>query len=168
MTILGPYGTLLVRLPQDARDCYQAISHAQRRSVDTLVAPKSHLYLGISHPRVLPNGMEVLAGWGFIYKTVFLQTQQDLASDVQSFDGYFSLATTPFLFGVRGRLRTFAPGRRQTNVIRADTHQSSPMQLYEIIEACSPGPFLAISENAPDRPTWTHWSWDQFLHQQQD
>lgn len=157
------FGTLLVWLPQDARACYQAISHARRRSIDTLMAPKSHLYLGIPHPRVLPDGLEVLTRWGFAYKTVVTQIQQEPRSDLP-FDGYVSLVTMPLLFGVRGKLRTFAPGRRQTNVVRVDTHQDHSQQLYEIIETCSPGPFLEISENPPWRSNWKHWSWNIFMH----
>lgn len=156
------FGTLLLWLPHDMRAGKRAISHMRTRSIDPFMTPKSHLYLGVTHPLLLPEATLMFAQWGFTYKTVFCQIQQELQSDQD--DGYFSLVTTPLLFGVRGKLRTFAAGRRQPNVVRVEKHQHGSRELYEVIEACSPGPFLEISENPPDRSTWKHWPWKVFLH----
>ncbi len=55
-------------------------------------------------------------------------------------------------------MRTLAPGRRQTNVIaqRKREHSKKPYELYGIIEACSPGPFLELF--ARERvPHWDVW-----------
>ena len=66
--------------------------------------------------------------------------------------------TEPVLFGVRGKLRTLAPGRRQVNVIATQKreHSRKPDELYPVIEACSPGPFLELFARYP-RPDWMVW-----------
>jgi N6-adenosine-specific RNA methylase IME4 len=54
--------------------------------------------------------------------------------------------TELLLFGVKGGLRTLKPGRRQVNVIvsRKQEHSRKPDGVYDIIEACSPGPHLEM------------------------
>jgi N6-adenosine-specific RNA methylase IME4 len=62
------------------------------------------------------------------------------------------------LFGIKGNLRTLAPGRRQVNIIRAQKreHSRKPDELYDIIEACSPGPFLELFARGI-RKNWDQW-----------
>jgi N6-adenosine-specific RNA methylase IME4 len=54
--------------------------------------------------------------------------------------------------------RTLAPGRRQTNLIatRKREHSRKPDELYPIIEACSPGPFIELFARG-SRPGWASW-----------
>lgn len=54
--------------------------------------------------------------------------------------------------------RTLAPGRRQVNVIktRKREHSRKPDEIYENIEACSPGPYLELFARG-QRPGWTSW-----------
>jgi N6-adenosine-specific RNA methylase IME4 len=62
------------------------------------------------------------------------------------------------LFGVKGSRRTLAPGRRQVNLFaeRKREHSRKPEQLYDIIEDCSPGPFLELFARHP-RTGWHQW-----------
>ncbi len=67
--------------------------------------------------------------------------------------------TKLLLFGVRGKnARTLAPGRRQVNYLatRKREHSRKPDEQYDIIEACSPGPFLELFARGT-RPGWTYW-----------
>ncbi|MFI5102056.1 MAG: MT-A70 family methyltransferase [Terriglobales bacterium] len=51
------------------------------------------------------------------------------------------------LFGVRGKnARTLGLGRRQVNVIKTQKreHSRKPDEIYDIIEACSSGPYLEL------------------------
>lgn len=43
-------------------------------------------------------------------------------------------------------MRTLDPGRSQVNIIRTQKmeHSRKPDELYEIIEKCSPGPYLEL------------------------
>jgi hypothetical protein len=62
------------------------------------------------------------------------------------------------LFGVRGQLRTRMSGRTQVNIIRTRKreHSRKPHELYAIIEACSPGPFLELFARG-QRADWDQW-----------
>jgi len=124
-----------------------------------LVAEKSHLYLWVPNALVM-EGLEVMRRWGFTYKTnlIWYKVRQDGGPDGRGVGFYFRNVTEMILFGVRGKLRTAPPGRRQTNIIRTRKreHSRKPDELYPIIEACSPGPYLELFARHP-RPNWTQW-----------
>lgn len=72
---------------------------------------------------------------------------------------YFRNVTELILFGIRGTdNRTLSPGRRQVNLIaeRKREHSRKPEQLYEVIEARSPGPHLELFARN-EREFWTQW-----------
>lgn len=54
--------------------------------------------------------------------------------------------------------RTLAPGRRQVNYLatRKREHSRKPDEQYDLIEACSRGPFLELFARGT-RPGWTYW-----------
>jgi len=62
------------------------------------------------------------------------------------------------LFGIRGGMRTLQPGRSQVNIIKSmkREHSRKPDEQYEIIEKCSPAPFLELFARGPRR-NWTVW-----------
>lgn len=63
------------------------------------------------------------------------------------------------LFGVRGKdVRTREAGRRQVNIIKTmkREHSRKPDELYDIVEACSWGPYLELFARGP-REGWTVW-----------
>jgi N6-adenosine-specific RNA methylase IME4 len=51
-----------------------------------------------------------------------------------------------------------APGRRQVNLVasRKREHSRKPDELYDLIEACSPGPYLELFARG-SRPGWSAW-----------
>jgi N6-adenosine-specific RNA methylase IME4 len=55
-------------------------------------------------------------------------------------------------------MRTLAPGRRQVNIIstRKREHSRKPDEQYDLIERCSPGPFLEMFARH-GRENWTSW-----------
>jgi N6-adenosine-specific RNA methylase IME4 len=55
-------------------------------------------------------------------------------------------------------MRTLDAGRRQTNIIttRKREHSRKPDELYSVIEACSPGPYLELFARHP-RKGWVQW-----------
>jgi N6-adenosine-specific RNA methylase IME4 len=71
---------------------------------------------------------------------------------------YFRNTTEMILFGIRGHLRTLAPGRRQVNIIKTmkREHSRKPDELYEIVERCSPGPYLELFARGK-REGWDQW-----------
>src|ERR1043166_6535174 len=125
-----------------------------------LAAPTAHLYLWCPNA-MLPEGLAVLKAWGFTYKSniVWHKIRKDGGSDGRGVGFYFPNATELILFGVRGKnARTLAPGRRQVNLLatRKREHSRKPDEQYEIIEACSPGPFLELFGRGR-RDFWTTW-----------
>jgi N6-adenosine-specific RNA methylase IME4 len=127
--------------------------------VAQLALPQSHLYLWVPNALVL-EGLEVMKRWGFTYKTniVWYKTRKDGGPDGRGVGFYFRNVTEMILFGVRGSMRTLAPGRRQTNIIVSQKrrHSHKPDQQYDIIESCSPGPYLELFARHP-REGW--WVW---------
>ncbi len=127
--------------------------------VETLVQPASHLYLWVPNA-LLQDGLDVMQSWGFTYKTnlVWYKVRRDGGPDRRGVGFYFRNVTELVLFGVRGKLRTLAPGRRQENMIisRKQEHSRKPDGLYDIIEQCSSGPYLELFARHY-RPGWSQW-----------
>ncbi len=128
--------------------------------VGGLTANPAHLYLWVPNA-LLPEGLAVMTAWGFAYKSniVWHKVRKDGGSDGRGVGFYFRNVTEIVLFGVKGKsARTLAPGRRQVNLIatRKREHSRKPDELYEIIEACSPGPYLELFARGT-RATWTSW-----------
>ncbi len=123
------------------------------------MAPRSHCYLWVPNALV-PEGFRVLEEWGFTYKTMIVwhKVRKDGGSDGRGVGFYFRNVTEAVLFGVRGHMRTLAPGRRQVNLLatRKREHSRKPDELYDIIETCSPGPYLELFARYP-REGWAVW-----------
>ena len=128
-------------------------------SVSDVSLPQSHLYLWVPNALVL-EGLEVMKRWGFTYKTnlVWFKVRKDGGPDGRGVGFYFRNVTELILFGTRGSIRTLDPGRRQVNLIssRKREHSRKPDELYDIIESCSPGPYLELFARHR-REGWTQW-----------
>lgn len=127
--------------------------------IQLVAAEQSHLYLWVPNA-LLPEGLAVMEAWGFQYKAnlVWHKVRKDGGPDGRGVGFYFRNTTEIVLFGIRGRLRTLAPGRRQVNIIRTQKreHSRKPDELYLLIEACSPGPYLELFARG-SRPGWKQW-----------
>lgn len=127
--------------------------------VAEVTGEKSHLYLWVPNA-LIPEGLEVMKAWGFNYKTniVWHKIRKDGGPDGRGVGFYFRNTTEIVLFGIRGKLRTLQPGRSQVNIIksRKQEHSRKPDELYEIIEECSPGPYLELFARG-SRPGWNVW-----------
>jgi N6-adenosine-specific RNA methylase IME4 len=144
--------------------------------VQTATTATSHLYLWVPNA-LLPEGIQVLKAWGFEYKSniIWHKIRKDGGPDGRGVGFYFRNVTELILFGVRGKnARTLAPGRRQVNFLATQKreHSRKPDELYPIIEACSPGPYLELFARGT-RPQWTGWgdqsaeydiTWDTYAH----
>ncbi len=124
----------------------------------------AHLYLWCPNA-LLPEGLEVMKAWGFSYKSnlVWHKVRKDGGSDGRGVGFYFRNVTELILFGVRGkgpRARTLAAGRRQVNLLatRKREHSRKPDEQYEMIEACSRGPYLEMFARGT-RKGWATWGY---------
>ncbi len=120
---------------------------------------KSHLYLWCPNALLL-EGLQIMKAWGFTYKTnlVWYKVRKDGGPDGRGVGFYFRNVTELVLFGIKGKMRTLQPGRRQVNVIstRKREHSRKPDEMYDVIEACSPGPFLELFARHR-REGWEQW-----------
>jgi N6-adenosine-specific RNA methylase IME4 len=128
--------------------------------VADIAAATAHLYLWVPNA-LLPNGLRVMQAWGFQYKSniVWRKIRKDGGSDGRGVGFYFRNVTELVLFGVRGKnARTLPPGRTQVNYLetRKREHSRKPDEIYEIIEACSPGPRIELFARGT-RGGWAVW-----------
>lgn len=128
-------------------------------AVQDVLAANAHLYLWVPNA-LLPDGLEVLSAWGFRYVSniVWAKRRIDGGPDGRGVGFYFRNVTELLLFGVRGSMRTLAPGRSQVNMIetRKREHSRKPDEQYELIESCSPGPYLEMFARHR-RAGWAVW-----------
>ena len=127
--------------------------------VAQFAAAQSHLYLWVPNA-LLMEGLQVMQAWGFTYKTnlVWYKIRKDGGPDGRGVGFYFRNVTELILFGVRGSLRTLPPGRRQVNLFSSRKREPSrkPDEIYDLIEECSPGPYLELFARFR-RPGWYQW-----------
>lgn len=173
-SVSGSYATLLADPPWQFHNRTGKVSPEHHRllryptlpleeilclPVCQLAAAKAHLYLWVPNA-LLPEGLQVMEAWGFTYKAnlVWYKVREDGGPDGRGVGFYFRNVTELVLFGVRGNMRTLAPGRRQVNLIatRKREHSRKPDELYDVIEACSPGPYLELFARHR-REGWTQW-----------
>jgi len=140
---------------------YSTLTLEEIKSIPVSVVAKeeSHLYLWVPNA-LLYDGLEVMKAWGFEYKTniVWHKIRKDGGPDGRGVGFYFRNTTELVLFGVKGQLRTLEPGRSQVNIIRTQKreHSRKPDELYNIIESCSPGPYLELFARG-NRKNWKQW-----------
>ncbi len=127
--------------------------------ISTLSDNNSHLYLWVPNA-LLKEGLGVLEAWGFKYKTniIWYKIRKDGGPDGRGVGFYFRNVTEILLFGTKGNIRTLQPGRTQVNIIstRKREHSRKPDEIYDIIESCSPGPYLELFARF-ERPGWKQW-----------
>lgn len=170
----GPYATILADPPWQFQNRTGKVAPEHRRllryptmelkeimelPVSKVAAAKSHLYLWVPNA-LLMEGLQVMEAWGFTYKTnlVWYKVRKDGGPDGRGVGFYFRNVTELILFGVKGSMRTLKPGRTRVNLFssRKREHSRKPDELYEILESCSPGPYLELFARFR-RPGWDQW-----------
>ena len=136
------------------------LSQIKEIPVTRAAAAQAHLYLWVPNA-LLPEGLQVMEAWGFQYKTnlVWHKIRKDGGPDGRGVGFYFRNTTELVLFGVRGKMRTLPPGRRQVNILktRKREHSRKPDELYDLIEDCSPGPYLELFARGRHSKKWRVW-----------
>lgn len=142
-------------------DRYSTLSLDEIKSlpINDVTADNAHLYLWVPNA-LLPDGLAVLEAWGFRYVSniIWAKRRKDGGPDGRGVGFYFRNVTEIILFGVKGRMRTLPPARSQVNMIetRKREHSRKPDEQYDLIESCSPGPYLELFARH-QRPGWVAW-----------
>ncbi|MCY3951658.1 MAG: MT-A70 family methyltransferase [bacterium] len=170
----GPFSTLLADPPWRFQNRTGKVAPEHRRlsrydtmttaairalPISEITTPDAHLYLWTPNA-LIADALAVMESWGFTYKSniVWAKRRKDGGPDGRGVGFYFRNVTELILFGVKGTMRTLAPGRRQVNMIetRKREHSRKPDEQYDIIESCSPGPYLELFARY-SRSGWTSW-----------
>jgi N6-adenosine-specific RNA methylase IME4 len=124
-----------------------------------LTEKDAHIYCWVPNA-LISAGLTQMGVWGFDYKTMLIwhKIRKDGGSDGRGMGFYFRNVTEVCLFGVKGKLRTLQAGRTQVNYFAEPKreHSRKPEALYEIIERCSPGPYLELFARHR-RKGWVSW-----------
>jgi N6-adenosine-specific RNA methylase IME4 len=172
--VTGAYSTILADPPWQFQNRTGKVAPEHRRllryptmelqeieslPIGTLAAAQAHLYLWVPNA-LLQEGLCVMRAWGFTYKSniVWYKIRRDGGPDGRGVGFYFRNVTELVLFGVRGGMRTLDPGRSQVNIVPSQKreHSRKPDEIYDVIESCSPGPYLEVFARFR-RAGWTQW-----------
>jgi N6-adenosine-specific RNA methylase IME4 len=104
------------------------------------------LFLWATDP-LLPRAFEVIAAWGFVYKTVAF-TWAKTTKDGTGFPigcGFWTRANPELcLLATRGRPQRISRSVRQLILAPRRAHPQKPDEVYERIESLVPGPYLEL------------------------
>lgn len=169
VAIRARYATIVIDPPWDwgdegdgdqlgrARPDYgtMSIDELSRLDVPTLADVDCHLYLWITN-RSLPKGFRLLEAWGFRYVTALTWVKPHFGMG-----NYFRGQTEHVLFAVRGSqpLKRRDAGTVFHAARGSAGHSSKPPEFLELVESCSPGPYLEMFARSR-RDGWVTWGQD--------
>ncbi len=137
---------------------YQCMSLEDIKAMPVLdlAAPNCLLWLWATNP-MLPQGLEVLAAWGFRFATAGTWVKMTKHGKQAFGTGYiFRSANEPVLIGVRGKPKT-------TRVVRGAImgpvreHSRKPEEAYEAAEKLMPDANRLELFSRTNRPGWQVW-----------
>jgi len=125
-----------------------------RLPINKIMAENSHCYLWSTSSH-LHEAFHILQAWGFQYKTLIPWIK--LTKNGKNHFGmghYFRATHEPLLFGVKGRLKTATNNTRNMLIAKMpDRHSGKPVEMYEMIEKNSPGPYVELFSRV-EREGW--------------
>jgi N6-adenosine-specific RNA methylase IME4 len=126
-------------------DC-MSLADIKALPVADWATPDCALFLWATDPS-LPQALEVIEAWGFVYKTVAF-TWAKTTKDGAGFPigcGYWTRANPEqCLLATRGRPQRISRSVRQLILAPRRAHSQKPEEVYERIEALVPGPYLEM------------------------
>ena len=138
-------------------DC-MSLMDIKARPVGDWAAPDCALFLWATDPS-LPQALEVMAAWGFVYKTVAF-TWAKTTKDGTGFPigcGYWTRANPEqCLLATSGRPQRLSRAVPQLILAPRREHSRKPDEAYERIEALVPGPYLELFARE-QRTGWDSW-----------
>jgi N6-adenosine-specific RNA methylase IME4 len=124
------------------------------RRVEKIAADDCVLFLWATAP-MLPEGLRVVAAWGFRYVSHFVWNKDRIGT------GYWNRNKHELLLiGTRGDIPAPAMGTQWDSVIDAPLggHSAKPENFLDLIEAYFPSlPKIELNRRGPPRPGWDAW-----------
>lgn len=118
--------------------------------VANLCEDEAHLHLWTTNG-FLPAAFQVLAAWGFEYKSCFIWVKPQLG-----IGNYWRVSHEFLLLGVRGNLPFRDRGQQSWISCDRTGHSRKPAVIRQLVEKVSPGPYLELyGREEPPGPAWT-------------
>ena len=114
------------------------------------MSENAHLYLWTTNA-FMEEAHRVARAWGFIPRTVLTWRKPQMGMG-----HYFRNTTEHVVFAVRGSLPIKVKNQRTDFTAPRGRHSEKPEAFFEIVERCSPGPYLELFARKR-RPNWTSW-----------
>lgn len=121
-----------------------------RENIHDLAAEDCHLYLWATNT-LLPDAVRVMEAWGFRHRTVLTWVKPGIG-----LGHHFRTTTEHVLFGTRGKLDTLVNDQPTHFELPAGRHSAKPAEFYDIVERCSPGPYVRLFAR-DQRDGWESW-----------
>jgi N6-adenosine-specific RNA methylase IME4 len=147
--------------PGRAKAHYQIETAATIKSMGKLVkllaAEDSFLFLWVPNALV-PLGLEVMAAWGYAYKTMITWVKTTKDGKPRIGGGHYTRGCTEQLLLGRGGLAKVR-AHNVPNVILAPRgrHSEKPDQSYDLIERLCKGPYLELYARRQYSELWSVW-----------
>ncbi len=105
---------------------------------------------------MLPQSFALLYAWGFRYAGFLTWCKPNIGMGA-----YFRGQTEHVIFGVKGSqpLKRHDVGTWFAAPVGPKAHSSKPPSFYELVESCSPGPYLEMFSRE-QRDGWLMWGAD--------
>lgn len=145
------------RSPENHYGC-MTMADIKAMPVADLSSPDCALFLWVTDP-TLPIGLEVMAAWGFTYKTVAFTWAKRTRTDAKWHlgCGYWTRANPEMcLLGTKGKPTRLARDVRQLVVAPVREHSRKPDEIRECVERLVAGPYLEMFARER-RPGWDSW-----------
>lgn len=118
--------------------------------VDRLAAEDGHLWLWSTNAAI-PAALRVIDAWGYQFRSLITWTKPKLGLGI-----YLRNASEQLLFATRGRAPIQFRAQPTWLFAPVQEHSRKPGEVYEVIERCSPGPYLELFARRR-HPGWDAW-----------
>ena len=129
--------------------------------VNTIADDDCALFMWVTMP-LLQAGLEVMAEWGFTYKTCAFSwmKQNKKAPSLFTGLGYWTRSNAEIcLLGTKGKPQRINKDVKQAILEPLREHSRKPDCVYERIERLVSGPYVELFSRT-SRPGWTSWGFD--------
>jgi N6-adenosine-specific RNA methylase IME4 len=126
------------------------INEIKKLPVAGLAEDDAHLWLWTTNA-ALEQAYQVVRDWGFIPRSLLTWVKPRY-----TLGNYLRNATEQVIFATRGKAPIQFHGQATWLFAPLQDHSHKPEELYDIIERCSPGPYVELFARRP-RHGWDAW-----------
>ena len=118
--------------------------------INELTSDNAHVWLWITNA-VVPHIPELMKAWGLTYRSIYTWCKPRLG-----LGQYLRNCTEQLILCTKGKAAIQFRGQMNWGFMPVQDHSHKPEEVYEIIERCSPGPYLEMFARQR-HPGWYAW-----------